>query len=183
MERINSFAVVAYIEDRVGRFVDSLRRELTPGCPHHAHVTILPPRPLSIPTEDAIEQCRQILTRFEPFEFRVNTVGLFEKTRVIKLTLETGLNEFRTLHDILNTGPFEKIEEYDYVPHITLCQDVPVGKLEAYLGEACQRWEALQPATPIHVEKLTIVQQTTDGTWENLADMPLGSPELARVRR
>jgi hypothetical protein len=46
--RLNVFALVIYIGDPLGRFLDDLRRELSPQCNPHAHVSVLPPRPLSV---------------------------------------------------------------------------------------------------------------------------------------
>ena len=45
-QTLSQFALVAYIPDPLGRFLDDLRVELTPDCKPRAHVTILPPRPL-----------------------------------------------------------------------------------------------------------------------------------------
>lgn len=183
MALINSFSVVAYVESPIAEFVDRLRRDLTPGCPHHAHVTILPPRPLSIEVDEAVERGRQILTSFDPFEIRLKTVDRFESTQVIKLSIESGLSELRTLHDILNTGPFEHREEYEYVPHITLCQDSPCDKQDELMEEARRRWSEFSPVPPMRVETLTLVQQAEDGTWKDLAELPLGNPVPVRVRR
>ncbi len=42
----NQFALVSYIPDPLGNFLDRLRLDLVPGCSPHAHVTVLPPRPI-----------------------------------------------------------------------------------------------------------------------------------------
>ena len=47
-QRLNVFALVIYIPDPLGRFLDDLRTELVPGCNPHAHVSVLPPRPLAV---------------------------------------------------------------------------------------------------------------------------------------
>ena len=41
---MNQFALVIYIPDPLGRFLDDLRRELAPDCVPHAHVSVLPPQ-------------------------------------------------------------------------------------------------------------------------------------------
>jgi 2'-5' RNA ligase len=182
MELLNSFAVVAYMEDPIASFVDELRRELTPGCPHRAHITVLPPRPLWIPTDKAIEKAGQILSTFEPFELTLGAVTAFESTHVVKVSLQTGLNEFRTLHDILNTGPFEQAEEYTYVPHITLSQDVTCDDCELHLALARERWARFAPP-PVWVDTLTFVQQASNGDWADLAELALDRAQPVRVRR
>ena len=64
MDLIKSYAVVAYVTDPVAAFINRLRQEVTPGCPHQAHITILPPRPLYVDKGQAIEQCRDIVSDF-----------------------------------------------------------------------------------------------------------------------
>lgn len=182
MELINSFAVVAYLGDPIARFVDNLRRELTPGCSHRAHVTVLPPRPLWIPTDEAVEKARSILSRFEPFEMTLGAVTIFESTHVVKLSIESGVSELRTLHDILNTGPFEQAEEYQYTPHVTLCHDVAGEACMKHLEVARERWNSFNPP-PVWVDSLTFVQQNSEANWTDLADMTLGRPHAVRVRR
>ena len=45
MAQKQRYALVAYVRNPVGEFVESLRRELHPELPHlAAHVTLLPPR-------------------------------------------------------------------------------------------------------------------------------------------
>jgi 2'-5' RNA ligase len=182
MELINSFAVVAYVGDPIAKFVDSIRRELTPGCRHRAHVTILPPRRLWIPTEEAIDKARQILSRFEPFELTLGAVTVFEATHVVRLSLQTGINELHTLHDILNTGPFEQAEAYTYVPHVTLCHDLTDDECSKHREIAIKRWAEFSPK-PVSIDTLTFVQQDSEGNWTDLADLALGWPHAVRVRR
>ena len=74
MDLINSYAVVTYVTDPVAAFINHLRQEVTPGCPHQAHITILPPRPLYVDKVQAIEQCRDIVGRFEAFEAQLGEV-------------------------------------------------------------------------------------------------------------
>jgi 2'-5' RNA ligase len=182
MELINSFAVVAYVNDPIARFVNSLRRELTPGCCHRAHVTVLPPRPLAIPTEEAIEGARRILDKFEPFRLTVGDVTAFESTHVVKLSVQSGLNELHTLHDILNTGSLEREEEYRYIPHITLSHDVTDEDCVKHLAIARERWAEFSPRT-VWIDNLTFVQQNSAGEWIDLAELTLGRPDPVPVRR
>lgn len=179
---INQYAVVAYIEGPLASFVNSLRCELTPGCPHRAHITVLPPRELNIPVEDAVEQCIQILSRFQQFDAELTEVDLFNETQVVKLKVTKGASELRTLHDILNTGPFEQKENYAYVPHITLCMGAPVENLDEFFERARLRWSSFGGVAKVHVDTLTLVQQRDDGIWVDLHDLPIGPPVAHGVR-
>src|SRR5215472_12727665 len=54
------YALVIYIPDPLGKFLDELRRELVPGCNPHAHVSVLPPRPLAVDWEEASQFAREL---------------------------------------------------------------------------------------------------------------------------
>ena len=183
MGLINSFAVVSYMDNSIADFVERVRQEVLPDRPLRAHITVLPPRPLYVSTPEAIAQCREIAGRSEAFAVRFGSVDLFEDTQVVKLSVEQGVAELKLLHDILNTGPFEHVEDFEYVPHITLAQELAPENVAPSLEVARRRWAEFGPAPRIRVERLTFVQQNSDGSWHNLAELPLGSLEPAAVRR
>src|SRR5579872_7207311 len=58
------YALVAYVRNAVGEFVQDLRKELHPDLPHlPAHLTILPPRCLQGSELSAIETLEDICSR------------------------------------------------------------------------------------------------------------------------
>ena len=59
-ERLNVFALVIYIPGPLGKFLDDLRRELVPSYNPHAHVSVLPPRPLAVDWRLASDQARAL---------------------------------------------------------------------------------------------------------------------------
>lgn len=181
MDRLNFFAVVNYLANPIAKFVDELRRELTPDCPHRAHVTVLPPRALAVPAGEAIRDCERLLADVEPFEMRLGSVDLFESTQVIKLSFASGIPRLKELHDLLAASKMTGIENFEFIPHITLGQDLPAGRVEEYLATARRKWEAFKPAPPILIENLTFVQQTIDGCWLDLAEIELGRREPVGV--
>jgi len=182
-EMLNSFSVVSYLTGELATFVDSFRCEVTPGCPHRAHLTLLPPRPLDISTAAAADECARILETFHPFDVQITGVSLFESTEVIKLTVGQGVAELRTLHDVLNTGSLEHAENYDYVPHVTLSMKTP-GRTAECFELAKQRWTRFSKPMWLRVDRLTLVQQRADETWSDLVELPIG-PSLvyASARR
>ena len=174
-EALNSYAVVAYLGDPVAEFVDRVRRVFTPDCPHRAHLTILPPRPLAVSLDEALTHCRHVLARLEPFEVHLGQVELFVGSQVIKLSLVSGEVPLRTLHDALNTGPLDHAEEYAYIPHITLGQDLPSERVAEYLQTARERWQQFGAPPAIVVDSLTFVQQAKEDCWQDLVEMKLGA--------
>jgi hypothetical protein len=73
-ERLNVFALVTYIPGPLGQFLDDMRRKLVPGCNPHAHVSLLPPRPLAVDWPVASEQVRRILNSWNPFEIELTGI-------------------------------------------------------------------------------------------------------------
>src|SRR5438045_2524013 len=90
-----NFALVAYIQDPLGKFLDDLRRELVPGCAPHAHVTVLPPRPLTASPDAAVTSLRSRIPDFSPFRVTTGAVEIFEATDVIYLGVAKGEAELR----------------------------------------------------------------------------------------
>src|ERR1041385_5963088 len=121
-ELVESFALVTYIPDPLRKFLDDLRRELVPGCVPAAHVTILPPRPLSGTPADAIETIQGRLSDFSPFEIETGEVLVFPISDVVYLSIKEGSKELLPMYKSLNVGPLEYQEPFPYHPHITLAQ-------------------------------------------------------------
>ena len=72
------YALVAYVKDAIGEFVESLRRELHPQLPHlGAHVTLLPPRYLTGDEPTALETMETLCKSVEPFEVSLGEVETF----------------------------------------------------------------------------------------------------------
>src|SRR5260370_3132475 len=86
-DQLNAFALVTYIPDPLGKFLDDLRRELVPGCVPHAHVTILPPRPLSAAPLAAIEAVRSRISDFSAFPMLAGEVAVFPISDVVYLSI------------------------------------------------------------------------------------------------
>src|SRR5712692_2515517 len=119
---VNCFSFVTYIPDPLRKFLDDLRRELVPGFVPNAHLTILPPRPLSGTPEDAIETIRARISDFSPFEIETGEVLVFPVSDVIYLSIKEGSKELLPMYKSLNVGPLQYQEPFPYHPHITLAQ-------------------------------------------------------------
>jgi len=174
MDLINSYAIVAYVAGPIARFADRLRGDLVPGTGHHAHITVLPPRPLTCDPAEAAEFARQRLSPFEPFEVSGGDVEVFSSTQVIYLSLTSGKCELTQMHDVLNTEFLHHDEEFKYIPHITLGQKLIDNSFDRCLTMARKRWEEFGAHPPLRIETLTVVQQRIDGNWKDLAELELG---------
>ncbi len=172
-EGINLFALVVYIPDPLARFLDDLRRELTPGCLPRAHVTILPPRPIAISVEAAIERARSIVSGFAPFDVVAGDVDIFRSSDVVYIRIKEGEPELRDLNRELNTGPLACNEQYPYQPHITLAQDLKPAEVPDIFDLARKRWAEFPHFRRIQAARAFFVQSRADCTWVDLAEFRL----------
>src|ERR1700687_1395893 len=113
-DRINSVALVSYIPEPLAGFLDRLRQELVPNCFLKAHVTILPPRPLTSSPEAAWEVIRTEAPRFAPFEIQFGNVEVFPVSDVIYIQIATGSDKLNEMHDAMNSGGLKRQEDYAY---------------------------------------------------------------------
>ena len=99
------YALVAYLKNPAGEFVENLRRELHPDFPHlAAHLTILPPRPLQGSEDSALQVLERICGHEEPFHVNLGEVETFiPVTPTVFIRVEDGATRMRELHGKLNT--------------------------------------------------------------------------------
>jgi 2'-5' RNA ligase len=116
------YALVAYVKNPVGEFVEQLRRELHPDLPHSdAHLTILPPRPLQGSELSALETLEDVCNHVEPFEITLGDVDTFVPvTPTVFIRVAHAAYRMQELHDRLNTDGLAANEEWPYMPHLTI---------------------------------------------------------------
>src|SRR5579872_245365 len=151
LERVNQFALVIYFPDPLARFLDELRLELVAGCRPRAHVTVLPPRPLT-DVEAALEEARVLTPEFPPFEIEAGDIEVFPQTNVIYIGVRRGRHELDAMHDAMNTGPLGFGEPFVYHPHITLAQEFLPADTARVEGLARERWHAWDGPRSFHAE-------------------------------
>ena len=170
---VNLFALVVYIPDPLARFLDDLREELVPACLPRAHVTILPPRPVSAEVSEVIEHARTLVAGFAPFDIAAGEVEMFPSTDVIYINIKQGEAELREVNRALNRGPLSFQDPFPYHPHITLAQDLPPDQVKPLYELACDRWATFRHSRHIRAERACFVQSTAQCTWIDLAEFKL----------
>jgi 2'-5' RNA ligase len=175
-DRINSFALVSYIPEPLAGFLDRLRQELVPNCFLRAHVTLLPPRPVSAPAQ-AWSEIKQLIPRFAPFDVEMTDVEVFPVSDVIYINLGTGREELRHMHDALATGALHCREQFEYHPHVTLAQELKSDELDELVAVARARWAEFSERKSFRVEKAVFVQNTRCNEWFDLGERVLGQAD------
>ena len=170
------YAVVAYVTDPVGLFLEALRREVFPQYAHlPAHLTMLPPRQLLAPESAAIEALQELCRTVEPFEVVVGAVTSFAPiTPTVFIDIEHGASRMRQLHDRLNLPIFQQDEPWPYVPHLTVMKMETLAEAEAVFADALVRWTQYRDTRRVLVDQLTFVRETADRSWMDLAPVRLG---------
>ncbi len=173
-QRLNVFALVIYVPDPLGRFLDDLRLQLTPDCNPHAHVSVLPPRPIAEDWLKARERVRSLTEAWTPFEITLGEISVFPITNVVYLELNTGAPEMHRLHAAMNSGLLEFDEPFTYHPHLTLAQEIAAPEVDRVVRRAREIWAGFEGPRSFRAERATFVQNTLGSCWVDLAEYLLG---------
>jgi 2'-5' RNA ligase superfamily len=174
-QRLNVFALVIYIPDPLGRFLDDLRKDLVPGCNPHAHVSVLPPRPLRVEYPVAAEQVHDCAAGWTPFEIALGEIQIFPVTNVIYIELAKGADEMYRMHAAMNSRALDFHEPFAYHPHITVGQELSEGQVAAAAARAGDLWAGYTGPRTFRAERTAFVQNTLVNCWIDLAEFSLGA--------
>lgn len=174
-ERPNVFALVIYIPDPLGRFLDDLRKELVPHYNPHAHVSVLPPRAIRNGWRAAADQARALAEGWAPFDVELTSVHVFSRTDVIYIEIGAGASQLYDLHRAMNSSALAFDEPYEYHPHITLAQEIPRDDVKETTELARRRWQEYRGPRGFRADRAVFVQNTVDNCWVDLAEYSLGA--------
>jgi 2'-5' RNA ligase len=176
------YALVAYVRDAVGELVATLRQELHPDLPHlPAHLTILPPRHLQGSEIAALEILEEVCGGVEPFEVVLGEAETFVPvTPTVFIRVEQGAARMRHLHDRLNTEALSAVEEWPYMPHLTIAKLGSEALAEQAYLTARDRWAEYQGSRRIIIQELTFVCEQDENRWKDVAGVPLGRSLVKR---
>jgi len=172
-----SFALVAYIPDPLGAFLQSMRHDLPGQENPQAHITVLPPRPLRAPAETASHEARLQLGRFEPFLVELRSVKVFPETHILYLDVGEGEETLHRLHDALNAGVLRHEEDFEFLPHLTMSGAISVERLARVKARASRAWKKYEGEKRFHIGEVVALWQPPQGSsedWNRLWDQKLG---------
>ena len=176
-------AVVAYVRNDLGRFVEDLRREVHPELVHlGSHLSILPPRRLEGSEEDARRLLRRLCRGFDPFEVTLGDVANFlPTTATVFLRISYGAYRMRELHDVLHQGALEGEEQWPYIPHLTLAKVDDAKRAEEIYDIAREYWQRYKGSRQVLVDEITFVCNNGADGWRDVMPVPLGS-KITKIR-
>ena len=176
------FALVSYVTDPVALFVQQLRRDLNPDLPHFAaHLTLLPPRYLQGSESSALETLEEICSKVDPFEVTLGEIETFIPiTPTVFVRVAHAAYKMRELHDRLNTKALSCVEQWPYMPHLTIEKLGNENQAQqAYLA-ARRLWSDFEGSRTVHINELTFVREEGPNHWVDLAAVRLGSRLVSR---
>jgi 2'-5' RNA ligase len=177
------YALVAYVRNELGEFVENLRAELHPEHAHlPAHVSILPPRPLRGSESDAVEHLIQLCGKIEPFEISLGNVEAFlPTTTTVFIQISYAAYKLRELHDLLNSGGLEYHEPLPFMPHLTIAKVPSTMRCKEVFSRSRDRWDRYEGTRRALIDTVTFVRGN-GYQWTDLAPIELGgrvtAPEL-----
>jgi len=173
------YALVTYVRNPVGQFVEELRRELHPTLPHMpAHLTILPPRDLAGSESAALEFLEDACAHVVPFDVELGDVETFlPTTPTVFIQVKRAAYRMRELHDQLGGRMLCCAESWPYIPHLTIVKTELDEQARAATIVARERWRQFQGPRQVHVDELMFVREV-DGHWHDVAPLPLRRGQL-----
>lgn len=180
------YALVAYMRNPVGEFVENLRRDLHPEHPDlAAHLTILPPRRLLGTEPEALELIADVCSKVNPFEVVLGDVESFiPTTPTVFIRVAHAAYRMRELHDHLNSGPLFTDEQWPYMPHLTIIKLSDSDHSVTALETARERWHAYTGSKRLLIDEVTFVRGGRDlYEWTDLAPVKLGSKLVVHPTR
>ena len=162
---VSQFALVSYVPAPLSNFLDDLRIRLTPGARPHAHVTVLPPRPIYSDLYDLKAHLGPALRDVNPIWVELGSINIFPVSNVIYLSIERGEDELRALNHELDRGILRFQTAFSYHPHITLAQDIPAEDAERLAAIAREEWANYQGDRGFLIDSLWLVQNVLPEVW------------------
>ena len=174
------YALVTYVRNPVGEFVEQLRRELHPTTDHMAaHLTILPPRELTGTEAAALEFLEEACGRVVPFSIELGVVETFlPTTPTVFIEVKQAAYRMRELHDRLCGRGLRCEESWPCIPHLTILKTETDEQARAACVVARERWAQFPGKRQVHVEELMFVRENGGG-WQDVAPLPLGRGQLS----
>ena len=159
-ERI--FGVVIPVPGDLSRLADRVRRPYDPNFRLIGpHVTVLPPRCLSLTRKQVLEAVRRVAERTSPFPLGLGRVETFRPVKpVVYVGFRRGTDDLERLHRKLSRPPLRAAESFPFVPHLTLAQELDDDRLR----------KALSLSTKIFASSGSGPGAATPARWTTSAD-------------
>lgn len=167
--------VVLFVPEPVATEVDGLRRALGDDALGRVppHVTLV--SPVNVRDEDLAESfdlLHAAAAACPVLELELGPVTTFAPVNPVAYLAVTGspvaMSELVGLRDALQVGPLERTSDHEFVPHVTIANELVEDRLAASVGVLAD-YRASVAFTRVHV-----LAEQPGRVWEPVADAALG---------
>lgn len=176
-----TYALVGYVPNPLGDFLNRLRAELVSGCSLRSHVTVLPPRNLETRRPALTLSLGRKLQKTKPVDVLLTDVEIFPITNVIFLALGAGRAEVEAMHRYLGSGLMASTETFPFHPHVTLAQDIPLLDMPEASQLARRRWAEWRSKRSFRLDRLTFVEHVKEMEWAAVREFALSADRLRQT--
>ena len=111
----------------------------------------------------------------EPFEVILGDVETFvPSTPTVYIRVDHDASRLLELHDRLNAQALAFVEEWPYIPHLTIVKMETEEAANQALAIARELWRQYSGSRRILLDRLTFVREDSPNCWIDLAPVPLG---------
>lgn len=168
--------VVLLIPQPYATQIDGIRRALGDGALGRIppHITLVPP--VNVPERDlprAFATVRQAAAAVAvaPLELRIGRAETFQPVNpVAYLCVEGGVEQVEALAALRSAclnGPLERPQEHEFVPHVTIADELSAPRLDA-VGSVLADFRV-----DLTIDRVHVLAEQPGRVWVPIADMPL----------
>lgn len=168
--------VVLLVPQPLATQIDGLRRALGDDALGRIppHVTLVPP--VNVAEGDlpvAFAAVRSAAVATNPLELSVGPVGTFLPVNPVAYLKVGGVEDqlagLVALRRGCLSGPLDRPQDHEFVPHVTIASELTPSRLES-VGDALADFRA-----NVTVDRVHVLAEQPGRVWVPIADMPLGS--------
>jgi 2'-5' RNA ligase len=118
---------------------------------------------------------RETSQEVHPFEITLGDVETFVPiTPTIFIRVAHAAYRMRELHDRLNRDGLATLEQWPYMPHVTIAKLNTEEEATEAQRVARERWAQFAGERSVRITELTFVRESSLNCWVDLARFPLG---------
>lgn len=169
--------VVLLVPEPFAVEVDGIRRALGDGALGRipSHVTLVPP--VNVRDDElaaAFDVVHQAAAACPPLELRLGPVVSFAPVNPVAYLKVSGEVPAQAslvrLKDDLHAGPLDRPEDWPFVPHVTVADDLPEDRLVA------AQVALSELSVDVTFERVTVLAEEAPRVWTPITDAALGGP-------
>lgn len=158
------YGIAIFPSEEIQREANAYRKRYDPGYTLiDPHITLKARFEIEASRkQDMIDELKKIARETKPFDIKITKVSSFAPvTNTIYFKVEP-VEELMKLHELVHSGIFPPNQKYNFVPHITIAQDLLDGEYADIYGSLKMKEVYFEDK----VDRFHLCYEKDDGTWE-----------------